>query len=253
MIIDCVLTACNSNNIYSSLIPMFIQAWNILFPEMDVKIIYIDDNIPDNLKNYEKSLILYKPHDNISTAFISQYIRLLYPALLNYKNGVLITDVDIIPLCRSFYLKYSKDYDNNTFVHFSPSIIQNQIIMCYNLASPIVWSKVCNISCIEDINKRLNNVYYSIKYTDGHGKDGWTKDQEDLYHYLNNYCGKKVLLNNLKVKRLPFNRKYKKKKINIDDNLIINGNFDDVHVGRPYEDFKEVNDHLINLIKQIKK
>ena len=56
MIIDCVLTACNSNNIYSSLIPMFIQAWNILFPEIDVKIIYIDDNIPDNLKNYEKSL-----------------------------------------------------------------------------------------------------------------------------------------------------------------------------------------------------
>ena len=41
-----------------------------------------------------------KPIENISTSFISQYIRILYPAILNYKSGILITDIDMLPMNR---------------------------------------------------------------------------------------------------------------------------------------------------------
>ena len=41
MKLDCVLTACNMNPLYSDFIPIFIKTWNKLYPAVDVKIIFI--------------------------------------------------------------------------------------------------------------------------------------------------------------------------------------------------------------------
>ena len=105
MKLDCVLTAVNDNNMYLDFVPIFIKTWNKLYPLVDVKIILISKEIPEHLKEYQDNIILFEPLSNISTAFISQYIRLLYPAILNYQNGILITDIDMLPMNKTYYIK----------------------------------------------------------------------------------------------------------------------------------------------------
>ena len=55
MKLDCVLTAVNENKLYLDFVPIFIKTWNKLYPNVDIKIILIAKNIPDNLISYKKN------------------------------------------------------------------------------------------------------------------------------------------------------------------------------------------------------
>ena len=182
MKLDCVLTAVNENELYIDFIPYFIKVWNKLYPNVDIKIILISNNIPKNLKNYKDNIILFKPIKNISTAFISQYIRLLYPAILDYENGIMITDIDIVPMNNIYYTENISKYDNNKFIYLRNFVWSNkEYAMCYNTATNKVWGEIFNIKTKQDIINRLNDVYKNNKYVDGHGNIGWSLDQLHLY------------------------------------------------------------------------
>ena len=56
-------------------------------------LILINDKIPDYLLKYKNDIILFKPIENMNTAFQAQCIRLLYPCLLN--NIVVITGSNV--------------------------------------------------------------------------------------------------------------------------------------------------------------
>ena len=113
MKLDCVLTAVNENLLYLDFIPIFIKTWNKLYPDVDVKIILIAKDIPDKFLSFKNNLILFEPIDNVITSFTSQFIRLLYPCILDYKNGVLITDIDILPMNKTYYTENIIEYKRN--------------------------------------------------------------------------------------------------------------------------------------------
>jgi hypothetical protein len=243
---------------------MFIKAWSKLYPLIDIKIIFINDNIPDSINEYKNNIILFKPIENISTVFISQYIRLLYPAILNYENGIMITDIDMIPMNNKYYTKNIENIDNNKFIYLRNVLVNdcNQIAMCYNVALNKTWSDIFNIKLLEDINEKLISIY----------KNGieWTTDQSDLYNYVmdwNKITNNFVILDDLKT---GYNRlcrdniinthtnikisKYtmlNRNNININDNIknMIKLNYySDYHCCRPYNQYKLINDEIINLL-----
>ena len=223
---DCVLTSCNDNPNYSDFIPIFIQTWKKLYHNVDIKIIYIGDKIPDKYSDYKKHLILFKPliddkepivdkyeipfnssdtikdgyylyrdsnkqckllsRRNVLTSFTAQYIRLLYPALLKYNNAIMITDIDMIPLNKKYFNKHIENIDNNKFVYTRGNICKDEIVMCYNYATPSVWSEIFEIKTIDDVKNRLIDVFRkNISGNDkksferGSGKE-WGIDQYDL-------------------------------------------------------------------------
>ena len=94
----------------------------------------IADKIPDKYKKYEKHIVLFDKIEGVSSVFISQYIRLLYPALLNYKNSVLITDMDMIPMNRKYYVDNIKEINDDKWVYYRDKLMDdwNQMAMCYN-------------------------------------------------------------------------------------------------------------------------
>ena len=49
MKLDCVFTAVNENKLYLDFIPIFIKTWNKLYPDVDVKIVLIAKDIPEDL------------------------------------------------------------------------------------------------------------------------------------------------------------------------------------------------------------
>ena len=104
MKLECVLTACNLNPKYFEFIDYFVRAWKTVLDNVDVKVILVSDHIPDSINHLQENIILFPPIPNVSDVFISQYIRLLYPSILKYINGVLITDIDMIPMNSEYYV-----------------------------------------------------------------------------------------------------------------------------------------------------
>lgn len=250
MKLDCVLTACNMNKLYYDFIPLFINTWIKLYPTVNIVIVLINETLPEDLQKYEKYIRCFKPIEGISTAFISQYIRLLYPCLLNYKNGVIITDIDIIPMNNSYFTKNIENFENNKWINFREWSENNMIAMAYQVACPNVWKEVFNINSINDINNRLMEKNKNIKYSDGKHDKYWFTDQNDLFKYVMGWNKRTNNYIYLKDNDTNFNRLDRGMNIIINNNLINNikrGKYTDFHMVRPYN-LKNINTNIINLL-----
>lgn len=255
MKLDCILTACNTNEMYIDFIPIFIKAWSKLYPKVDIKIVLIHKTIPEKFKKYEENIILFEPLQDVSTSFTSQYIRLLYPCILNYKNGIMITDIDMLPMNSVYYTENIKNFSDDKFIFLRQACIKEyqQIAMCYNVALNKTWQSVFNIKTIEDIKERLLFVSKHTKYVEGHGEQGWCTDQIHFYKYMslwNSITNNFICLPDSKTgyNRLDKNTFVLNEKIL---NLIKKGFFSDYHCYRPYEKYKEMNDKIVNALPSL--
>lgn len=253
MKLDYVLTATNNNSNYIDFVPNFIKAWKKLYPQVKPLVIVINNSIPENLKEYKDNLVLFEPIPNVSTAFTSQYIRMLYPAILDCPGGVLITDMDMLPMNRSYYTKNIEQFSDNKFIYMRNVLMDEykQIAMCYNVATPKTWANIFNIHSLQDIIERLTDKFNSITYVDGWNKAGWCTDQIDLYKYIMDWHSKTgdfIYLNDnttgyQRLDRLLFNT--------LNPPLayaIKNGVFSDYHCLRPYNYYKQINDLIVDLL-----
>ena len=256
MQLDCVLTACNLNPLYADFIPIFIQAWTKLCPSVDIKIILVHPEIPKRFVPYAKHIICFPPIENVPTSFTSQYIRLLYPALLSCKEGVLITDIDMMPTNAMYYTRIIKQIDFRCFVSYRNPIVGGtqkslaeikQIAICYCVATPSTWKDIFNITCLDDIANRLKEA---------HGlRLGWCADQTRLYRKITNWHARTrrfIQLSDRQTghKRLdrvdpPLNRGQLTKRVLY---LVNRGRYSDYHMCRPYDKFKKINDTILHFL-----
>ena len=248
MKIGTIISATDNNQLYSEFIPIFIKAWNKVLPTVDIKIYYVDNSIPDNLKEYTQYLELVKPIDNIKTGFIAQNIRILAPRFIERNEGVLITDIDMIPLNRKYYVDSIKDIDSSHFVVYRDLNLVNELPICYSIATPATWKAIFGDKSNEDM---LKEWYLTIQYNGGHGKEGWSADQHKLYDYVSKWEGAKSFLTDEKTGFKRLNRGYDD--ISINDSLkqkIANGEYSDCHMLRPYPSNKEINDFIVDSMPQ---
>ena len=137
-----VLVSTNMNPLYYKFIPIFIKAWNKLFPNVKVTIVVVAKELVDELLPYKDNIVLFPPIENMNTAFIAQNIRLLYPALMDAEGGILITDMDILPMNRRYYTESISSFVASKFITYRPRSVvgKGEIAMCYNIATKDVWS-----------------------------------------------------------------------------------------------------------------
>lgn len=294
---DCVITSSNDNPNYSEFIPIFIKTWKKLYPNVDVKIIYIGDKIPDKYSQFKDNLILFKPliddkepivdkseipfnsgdtikdgyylykklnknckllpRRNILTSFTAQYIRLLYPALLNYENAVMITDIDMIPLNKNYFNKHIENVDNNKFICTRGNIFHEtpkQIPIMYNYATPKTWSEVFEIKTIDDVKNRLIEVFRENtcgndkkSFERGSGKE-WGLDQIDLYKYIHKWKYKTDRFNTSNDSFCGFDRLNRDingvKNLNV--SKIKNNKYTDFHMPVPFSKYSSVINSVVN-------
>ena len=96
MKITTVLTAVNNNPKYTRFIPLFIFRWNVLYPGIRIKIIFIGNSIPRQYTKYSEYFELFPEIKAVNSVYIAQTIRLLYPALLGPNETVVITEIEAI-------------------------------------------------------------------------------------------------------------------------------------------------------------
>lgn len=253
MKLDCVLTAVNEKPLYLDFVPIFIKTWTKLYPDIDIKIILIAKNIPDNLLLYKNNLITFEPIAGVLTSFTSQFIRLLYPCILNYKNGVLITDMDMLPMNKTYYTKNIMEYDNNKFIYYRGNVClqSKQIAMCYNVATPEIWKDIFKINSLNDIVNYIKNISDNNTIKEGHGNSGWCIDQITLYNKVTEWNKKTnnfVRLNELQTGFMRLNRNVS----DISDLNIIKKItaciYTDYHCYRPMSKYADINWKIYNLL-----
>ena len=247
MKVGTIITATDLNPLYVDFIPYFIKSWKTLFPGSDVIIILIADEIPERFKKYAENIKLFKPIDGIKTAFIAQNIRLLYPRQITRDGGVIISDMDMIPLNRKYYEAPIKNISDDTFISYRDVLLPSELPMCYNIALPETWSKIFGTRPIEE---QLKEWYSGIYYDGNHGGSGWNTDQLILVKKYNEYTGPKVVLNDrvCQFKRLDRSYQFCLTKEIYED--IVKGRYSDYHCMRPYLQFKQINDVVLEGVCQ---
>jgi hypothetical protein len=252
MKLDYVVTAVNDNPIYEEFIPIWIKTWNKLYPEVKARIIMVAEKIPSKYLEYTEQIILFKPISGVLTSFTSQIIRLLYPCLLDCEGGVMISDADMLPMNRIYYIQPIQMIDDDKFVYMRENICFNnsEIAMCYNVAVPKVWKEIFGIKSVEDITNTIKHISDTNLIQEGHGNIGWNIDQKFLYQKVMMWHYQTNRLIRLKESDTKFNR-LDRNTFNLSDVLkkqISDGVYTDYHCLRPMSVYSDINYEIYNLL-----
>jgi hypothetical protein len=249
MKISYVLTSTTHNQMYYDFIPIFIKAWKKLFPEIKIVILYIHHEIPKKFEEYKEHLVLIKPILNTPVVFTSQYIRLLYPALVDTNRCVIITDMDMLPMNRQYYEKPIENIPNDRFVYYRSNVLLNekQIAMCYNVATPQTWQQIFNIDSIEKLRYNIKQMWFFFQ---NKPTAKWSLDQKILYNILQKWNSKTKRVIFLNDKFTGYNRLDRQPKFFRNKELLLKqvkeGFYSDFHSLRPYKQYKTIIDDIIN-------
>jgi hypothetical protein len=186
-----ILTACDNNPRYTKFIPLFIEAWKRLSNDLRITILFISqDPLPEECKAYEQYIHRYVyPNSKIHPTFIAQVIRILWPALLKEEDGILITDMDMIPGKLEYYSQSIQEYSTeNTFISYRPKscVPPEQVAICYNIANSKTWSLITGIQCEADIDTFLER-YSPTDYNADRSQSHWYSDQTILYQKIESW------------------------------------------------------------------
>ena len=245
MKLECVLTACNLDPKYFEFIDYFVRAWKTVLDNVDVKVILVSNHIPDSISHLQENIILFPPIPNVSDVFISQYIRLLYPSILKYINGVLITDIDMIPMNSEYYVNNISHLPGDSFVSYRDELIEeySQIPMCYCAANSQTWSEMFDVSTISDIQNRLVEKY----------DQNWCRDQMDLYTHVKQFQRKHPKRTFILMDRITgFHRLNRTDRFSLTGEVkrnIRNRKYTDYHVYRPYYKYVSINNDILELLQ----
>ena len=185
------LTATNLNPKYLSCAIHFVNFWLAQSPSeknhYKPLVIVIAEDFPDELISIRDYCVVFDSPKGLSDVFVSQFVRALYAPLVK-SDLVLTTDIDMLPLSlKLFSSVLSSSPEPLSTFHICRDVLpKGQYAICYNLASPEVWSQVTGVGSIEDVSNELLNQFKEAYernngYAEDHGAVGWFSDQEYLF------------------------------------------------------------------------
>jgi len=166
------LTACNENPMYLDFWPQVHYAWTHL--QVRPIMVLVADRIPDHIE-YPNDIVLFKPlGPNISTAWTAQVVRIFYPSLIETKDAVIISDIDMVPMNKDFFHNAIKNVRDDTFFCYR-DVLRNEDMLpiCYNAATQKTWQRMNLVSDIQQLRQAMIQLYNT-------SEDRWTTDQEEL-------------------------------------------------------------------------
>jgi hypothetical protein len=144
--------------------------------------VYVGNELPAMLEG-DPAVVQWKPITSWPTATQAQCIRLLYPALLKCDGAVILSDMDMIPMQKDFFVKdgFAK-FSENQFVSLRGMYEDlKQVFMCYVGGTPKVWSELFGVRTQEDVYTIMKQWSQVFPSNGNHGGLGWSTDQLVLY------------------------------------------------------------------------
>lgn len=188
MRLEKALMASDLNPDYLAYWPSARRAWlEIVGVEPMLVLVAEESSIPDELRA-DPLVVPFEPLPGIHTAMQAQCVRLLYPALLETVGAVIISDVDLYPLRRSYFVDPIASVDRRFFVSYRDVRLEwGQVAIAFNAAVPETWSELFEVSSLEDVRARLREWADGVEYDGRRAWPGWFTDQETLYRVLTSW------------------------------------------------------------------
>jgi hypothetical protein len=236
MVIDYVLMGSTLDPLYFDFWPVVSKVWKEKFNIIPV-LGLISDRDTDMYKTEYGFVKEFKAFDDINVGSQSQIVRMY---LSKYLNGnCIISDIDIIPLSRKYFIDDINDYNDNDILVMSSHHYQtkhiNQYPMCYVIGNSKNFDELFNTNL---------DWYEFIKKVDESSENKWFSDQVFLYNSINAYDKEKI--------KFPYrsfiNDRVDRSYWNYNVDLLKDGHYIDSHSLRPYNSYKQEIDNLIELI-----
>jgi len=235
------IVATDTNPTYLNFWPIVAQAWNrigikptlALIAEDDVE---VDESVGD--------VIRFKPIPGVSSSLYAQTIRILIPSFFEDEICI-VSDIDLIPISRSYYVDRVKDLEDDAFVVYRDKAYGSKINwwpMCYVAAKGSVFKEIYGVKSVHDIPA-------IIKYWSKLGF-GWHTDEIVMTHLLrkwHNFEDKCVKLESLfGPDRISKGGRIDRSSWKYDIDTLVNEDYYvDCHSLRPYNKYKEDIDVLL--------
>jgi hypothetical protein len=180
-----MLTASDLNQRYLGCWPTARRAWLEIAGLTPVLVLVAHSNdVPDDLVD-DPGVLVFDPLDGLHTALQAQCIRLLYPALIETDGAVIVSDVDMVPLNRSYFHDSPARVPREHFLAYRDALLWwDEIPICYNAALPSTWAKVFGVAGLDDVRARLREWGDGLHYDGARGGHGWDTDQIVLHRAL---------------------------------------------------------------------
>jgi hypothetical protein len=177
-----VVVACDLNPGYVDSWPLIRRAWpEIAGIEPVLVLVAAEEDAPPELLS-DPQVVRFTPIEGLHTAFQAQCIRLLYPALLEVGAGVLISDMELVPLDPSYFHAPAATLDERFFVAYRDVLLpRGELAIAYNAARPETWAEVFSIRGEDDVRARLSEWAAGTPYDGSRGGSGWYTDQLVLH------------------------------------------------------------------------
>lgn len=232
-----VILATDANPTYINFWPVVAHTWQHLVGLKPTLALIADDSV--KIDETLGDVIRFQPIPGVPTAQHAQIIRLFLPAY--FKNeGCIISDIDMLPLSKDYFVNSVASIPDNCFVVYRDQAHRGKRFpMCYNAALGKTFADVFNIKNVNDIPK-LVQEWYSEGF-------GWNTDEVLLTRTLKNwkqYNTRCIRLGHDVTRRIDrSNWKY-------DPDKVHNGSYIDAHSMRPYPLHKQEIDRLVSYLKK---
>lgn len=245
MNIDYAIVSTDGNQLYDGFWDLVKGCWNKIIGVKPILVTIGDEDSFEETK--EHVLVSYKKVDGINTGLQSQIARLYVSSLFGEKT-CLISDLDMIPLSKTYFVDNAKGVSNDSLLIYTSDAYgyqdQKRYPMCYNLATSKTFKEIMNIdSTFQDFAIKLNTLGL-----------GWDTDEI----FFGSCVFEWEQSNREKIVKLQrgFGTGYATKRIDRgnwgshDFNLVLEEYYYDCHSLRPYNQYKQQINNLIYLMEQ---
>ena len=180
-----VLLASDLNPRYVEFWPLTSRAWEqVARIEPVLVLVAREHEVSAELRD-DPRVRVFEPLEGIHTAFQAQAIRLLYPALLETRGAVLISDMELMPMNRRYWHEPVAALDATFFVTYRDvDHWRDMVAIPFNAAEPATWAELFGVSGLDDVRARLREWAEGRDYDGVRGGSGWYTDQLVLHDTL---------------------------------------------------------------------
>lgn len=243
MKIDYAIMSCDNNPLYVDFWEPISKVWKLKFNIHPILLLISDEILPISTKYGDIIRINY--NDDFPSYIQAQWARYWYLARCNDCVGI-ISDIDMIPLSRKYFIDKIKDIPNDHYVHLNPCLdTYPRIPGCYHVCGGKLFREIMEIP--EHFDESLNKI---IRLTGNNSRfkhfQYWFSDENYTTQQLIKYKLKENLhflkredgQNGFRIDRTNFQ---------YDPELLKKEYYYDCHSIRPYKQYKNEIDKLISI------
>ena len=241
--------------LYLDFFPAVHRAWRQVVGVRAI-LVLVADELPTSLEAFRSDIVLFPPMAGVHPAFQAQCLRLVAPQLLDTPRdeAVIISDVDMLPMRRDYYVDPLLDAKPDEFVVYRSDAMprsSQQIIMCYSAAAPAVWGEMFGRASTTDEAATIVRRWNDNTHCSGsHGGEGWGTDQFLLFEGVERLDPKRVRrLNDRQPRFARLDRGSIGTRLSpLQRSLTRRHFYSDYHVKRPNSEFAALNAEILQLV-----